>query len=421
MNGNRLNRQQILEEENQSLKKELDHLRAELLQRDTLIATLEAQVKALIKEGEPPKQDPKKAVTESSPRNGFPPRCPIPKDGGNRPKGREALDANDESATPPKPLSPRRPSLVPPSRRTTESSPPHADHKKSVDTPEASCKLNSVDGSDRSDRPTSLCSMDTFDETQSADASSTAGSKSSLETSDSEDRIRRVIDTTKGPIKALPRELSIFNSDDDDVTKYSNCDDLTYHLEAVEMRDAYNARGIYTGSVSRKDQLPHGMGSMKYHLQGRSYEGHWFYGHWHGLGKIINANGDVYVGLVVKDLREGRGKLYYSDGRVFEGTFEQDDPVKGTLTFPDGAKYVGELHNGCRHGYGVYYFTDGSIYQGQTVMNVFEGKGKMTWTDGGWYEGEWLRGEIHGYGMEVRADGSLRHKGQWKKGVPIRI
>ena len=98
----------------------------------------------------------------------------------------------------------------------------------------------------------------------------------------------------------------------------------------------------------------------------------------------------------------------------------QDDPVNGTLTFPDGARYVGELHNGSRHGYGIYYFTDNSTYEGFSVMNVFEGEGKMTWTDGGWYEGEWLQGEIHGYGMEVRADGSLRHKGQWSKGVPIR-
>lgn len=240
--------------------------------------------------------------------------------------------------------------------------------------------------------------------------------------SPNDDSSRRVLHKAKGAIKALPRELSIFNSDGDDVTKYSIDDDMpTYELDKTEMRDAYNARGIYTGTVSRAEQMPHGRGRMEYHIQGRCYDGEWVRGHWHGIGCIKNAKGDIYEGEVVNDLREGEGKLMYADGRVFYGHFSQDDPVQGTLVYPDGAKYIGELHNGARHGYGVYYFTDGSKYEGYTVMNVFEGKGKMTWEDGGWYEGEWLQGEIHGYGLEVRADGSLRHKGRWSKGVPIRL
>jgi hypothetical protein len=85
----------------------------------------------------------------------------------------------------------------------------------------------------------------------------------------------------------------------------------------------------------------------------------------------------------------GEGKLFYADGRVFDGKFQDDDPVKGTLMFPDGAQYVGELHNQARHGYGTYYFTDGSTYEGMSAMNSFEGHGKMTWVDGGRYEGEW--------------------------------
>lgn len=79
-------------------------------------------------------------------------------------------------------------------------------------------------------------------------------------------------------------------------------------------------------------------------------------GHWHGYGTIRNAFGDIYRGQVVNDLREGKGRLEYSDGRVFEGLFKSDDAVKGTLTFPDGAKYIGELNDGKRHGVGIYYF-----------------------------------------------------------------
>jgi hypothetical protein len=167
---------------------------------------------------------------------------------------------------------------------------------------------------------------------------------------------RNLLRSSKGAIKALPRELSIINSDSDDVTKYSRASG-NFRLEKAEMRDAYNARGIYTGDISRKEQMPHGKGRMDYHLQGRFYEGDWNMGHWHGFGIIRNSYGDYYRGQVVNDLREGKGRLEYADGRVFEGSFKADDEVKGTLTFPDGAKYVGELNDGKRHGLGIYYFS----------------------------------------------------------------
>lgn len=68
--------------------------------------------------------------------------------------------------------------------------------------------------------------------------------------------------SSNGAIKALPRELSIFNSESDDVTKYSTDDGKLVTLEKTEMRDAYNARGLYTGQVNRKEQLPDGKGTM---------------------------------------------------------------------------------------------------------------------------------------------------------------
>mmetsp|Transcript_15588 Transcript_15588/g.38440 ORF Transcript_15588/g.38440 Transcript_15588/m.38440 type:complete len:387 (-) Transcript_15588:290-1450(-) len=229
----------------------------------------------------------------------------------------------------------------------------------------------------------------------------------------------KAFQSAKGAIKALPRELSIINSDSDEITKYSVASGI-FRLERAEMRDAYNARGLYTGEVSRKQQLPHGIGRMEYHLQSRFYDGEWNMGHWHGYGTIRNAFGDIYRGQVVNDLREGNGKLEYADGRTFEGLFKSDDAVKGTLTFPDGAKYIGELNDGKRHGVGIYYFADGSRYEGHSVNNFFEGQGKMVWEDGGFYEGEWSQGEIDGYGKEVRPDGSIRHEGLWRNGYPVR-
>lgn len=238
-------------------------------------------------------------------------------------------------------------------------------------------------------------------------------------------------------IKALPRELSInnhsnyLNDDDDDRENDIDSDDSEqkqqsekYEVVNTEFIDAYNSRGIYSGTVQRATQMPHGRGKMIYHkggnVGGRYYDGDWHVGHWHGYGIIRDAGGDIYEGQVVNDLKEGIGTMQFTDRRIFQGEFRQDEASEGTMSYIDGAQYEGELHHGNRHGFGVYRFSDGSSYEGESVMNLFEGSGKMTWSDGGWYEGDWSRGEIHGFGNEYRPDGSLRHDGRWIKGVPIR-
>jgi hypothetical protein len=221
-------------------------------------------------------------------------------------------------------------------------------------------------------------------------------------------------------IKALPRELSIFNSEDDDITCYSE-DEGTYEVRNMDMRDAFNYRGVYTGTVSsRRSLMQHGRGIMRYQFGGRSYEGDWCRGHWHGQGIMRNAHGDVYKGQLVNDLKEGPGALTYADGRVLTGRFKDDYCDNGQLLFPDGSRYAGELQDGKRHGFGVYHFADGGFYQGYSEHNTFHGQGKMRWCDDGIYEGEWQNGEIHGYGAEIRTDGTLRHRGIWENGAPIR-
>lgn len=251
---------------------------------------------------------------------------------------------------------------------------------------------------------------------------------------------RTLFQTGTAAIKALPRELSIENDsnylndddDDDDYKKeHDGGDDSEqrqqyekYEVVNTEFIDAYNLRGIYSGTVQRATQMPHGKGKMVYHkggsVGGRVYNGDWHLGHWHGYGIIRDAEGNIYEGQVVNDLKEGIGTMQFADGRIFQGEFRQDEASEGTMSYIDGAQYEGELHHGNRHGFGFYHFSDGSSYEGESVMNLFEGKGKMIWNDGGWYEGDWSRGEIHGFGKEYRPDGSLRHDGRWIKGVPIR-
>jgi hypothetical protein len=299
-----------LEQENESLKAEIGKLKKELNQKDGLIAALESQINIL--------QIYRKESIGSESKQGS---LSTTQSANRKKSSRWRAVQEPEPAT--GSLSPKR-SLQPPTRSYEQN---------------------------RQEVPQLLHSDDILD----SGVKTRLDSKISEGNEDDFDEAPTLFRSSKGAIKALPRELSIYNGDGDDVTKYSSST-ANLWLEKSEMRDAYNARGVYTGEVSRKEQMPHGKGRMDYHLQGRFYEGEWNKGHWHGFGTIRNARGDYYRGQVVNDLREGKGALTYADGRTFEGTFSKDDAVKGNLTFTDGAKYVGELHNGTRHGYGVYYF-----------------------------------------------------------------
>lgn len=185
--------------------------------------------------------------------------------------------------------------------------------------------------------------------------------------------------------------------------------------------DPYGDRGTYSGVVLRSTGMPHGVGRMVYEDDGRTFEGDWRHGRWHGYGRATFANLDSYEGEYRFDQRHGRGKYCWSDGRVYDGEFSEDKRHgKGTFTWPDGATYVGDFHLGQREGRGKYTFSDGGYYVGSWVNGRYEGFGECHWEDGRTYKGEWRAGMAHGKGVETNPDGSVRHDGQWVKDEPVR-
>lgn len=392
-NGSEMKHEEKLVRENQRLKKEVCRLLEEAREKDALISTLESQIMALVVDGRDTSSNSKRSSRNSlsksnSKSNGSHQNAALVED--------DDIESDAESATESKRTSvfttrtSVTSSLCPPKRITVEMR-----HPPAPVAPEPRKQNWSL--------PPSKPSRKTCFQKSTA------------------------------AIKALPRELSISNhsrhlfDDEDDSSVEEKEEPLseTYQVTKMEFIDAYNSRGIYSGTVQRATQMPHGKGKMIYHrggrVGGRYYDGYWHVGHWHGTGVLRDASGDIYEGAFVNDLREGVGTIQFTDGRIFQGIFREDEASNGTMSYIDGAEYEGELHHGNRHGFGVYRFSDGSYYKGDSVMNLFEGKGTMTWSDGGWYEGEWSKGEIHGFGKEYRPDGSLRHDGRWIKGVPIRI
>jgi hypothetical protein len=142
--------------------------------------------------------------------------------------------------------------------------------------------------------------------------------------------------------------------------------------------DPYGDRGMYSGVVLRSTGMPHGLGRMVYEDDGRTFEGDWRHGRWHGYGRATFANRDSYEGEYRFDQRHGRGKYCWSDGRVYDGEFCEDKRHgKGTFEWPDGATYVGDFHQGQREGHGRYTFSDGGYYVGSWVNGRYEGFGGM--------------------------------------------
>jgi len=185
--------------------------------------------------------------------------------------------------------------------------------------------------------------------------------------------------------------------------------------------DPYGDSGVYTGVILLSTGMPHGLGRMVYQDDGRTYEGDWRHGRWHGFGRATFANGDSYEGEYRFDQRHGRGLYQWSDGRQYDGEFDEDKRHgKGTFKWPDGAIYIGDFVYGQREGTGSYTFSDGGCYEGDWVDGRYEGYGECTWEDGRVYKGEWVQGMAHGRGVETYANGEIRHEGLWESDEPIR-
>ena len=72
-------------------------------------------------------------------------------------------------------------------------------------------------------------------------------------------------------------------------------------------------------------------------------------------GKGYEDEGE-YVGMWVRDAREGYGMMSWGDQSKFEGYWKGDKRVRGTMTMIDGQIYEGNFLNDKFHGKGKLVF-----------------------------------------------------------------
>jgi len=173
---------------------------------------------------------------------------------------------------------------------------------------------------------------------------------------------------------------------------------------------------------------------------------------WNRAGKLINivetdlsvftdlfySDAFTYLGPKANGLKEGNGRLLYSDGTAFyEGGFVQDK-LQGTGKYFDRNGYVlyeGEWKNNLMDGKGKWYYGDGRLkYEGQFKAGKKEGQGTLVWrqTDGiasptaqdlsgnankdNTYTGAFKNDKFWGQGTLVWADGAS-YKGSFADGM----
>ncbi|KAH8098126.1 hypothetical protein JL720_1054 [Aureococcus anophagefferens] len=100
---------------------------------------------------------------------------------------------------------------------------------------------------------------------------------------------------------------------------------------------------------------------------GGVYVGEWKHGKPDGRGTDTSKSGDVYVGDFRAGKKSGKGVVTYASGdaATLDGDFVDDRPVKGTLTYADGAVFVGDLDEEGLPKHGVLTGADGATYDGR--------------------------------------------------------
>ena len=175
-----------------------------------------------------------------------------------------------------------------------------------------------------------------------------------------------------------------------------------------------------------------------------------------GRGIFTWDSGESYDGLWENDQMSGSGTYYFSDGSTLIGTFQNNKPVSGTLSYeseageedPDtmivsleytfserekkiafttkgGLEYDGDLFGLYETGNATVIYPDGNTYSGQLSSGQRNGSGKFEWKDSAsktlsYYEGNWSADHMNGLGKYHYSSAEYPYlSGNFQNDVPV--
>nr|GEW09640.1 phosphatidylinositol 4-phosphate 5-kinase 8-like isoform X1 [Tanacetum cinerariifolium] len=171
---------------------------------------------------------------------------------------------------------------------------------------------------------------------------------------------------------------------------------------------------VYFGDV--KGRIPHGRGKYTW-SDGTVYEGSWDEGKMTGVGRITWSSGASYEGDFSGGYLDGFGTLANSDGSTYKGSWRfNNQHGLGRKQYSNSDIYDGCWKEGVHEGNGKYAWCNGNIYIGNWKSGSMCGRGVMKWLNGDLFDGYWLNGYRQGSGVYRFADGSY-YFGIWTKGL----
>ncbi|MDR2077822.1 MAG: hypothetical protein LBP39_02545 [Rickettsiales bacterium] len=98
-----------------------------------------------------------------------------------------------------------------------------------------------------------------------------------------------------------------------------------------------------------------------------------------GRVKVIYGNGDVFEGIL-KDDKPSEGTITYENGNIFKGVLKDDKPSEGTITYENGNIFKGDFEDG-RPSDGTITYENGNIFKG-VLKDDKPSEGTMTHKSG---------------------------------------
>jgi len=137
-------------------------------------------------------------------------------------------------------------------------------------------------------------------------------------------------------------------------------------------------------------------------------------------------------------MRDGYGVQRYADGSLYEGVWQYDKQIDGTMTWPDKSYYKGHFSGNFFQGEGTL-ITKEEIIRGTWKKSKLDGQGERIMLDGSSrYMGKWVQGKLtghgefhnqhenyvghffnnleHGTGKKIYSDGT-EYEGKWNQGL----
>ena len=171
----------------------------------------------------------------------------------------------------------------------------------------------------------------------------------------------------------------------------------------------YDNGDKYIGYINNNKR--DGKGKMIFN-NGNIYDGDWLYDVFI-KGIISYKNGEEYEGYINNNKREGKGKMKYNNGDIYDGNWINDFFINGIIKYKNGEEYEGYINNNKREIKGEMKYNNGDIYKGNWKNNLKEGKGEMKYNNGDIYEGDWKNDLKEGKGKMKYNNGDI-YEGDWK-------